>query len=340
MKIPVMLDSGAYSALTQRKPIALREYIDFCGEMVPRFRKAGIELTVVNLDDPHGDGSTSYENWLEMRRNGLCPLPMWHVHTSRKYLYRYMEHSAYIGLGGVGRQRSVFRRHASAYRSADGVLRAKGASTRLATYDRVFTSAPGVRFHFMACMIPSIVLRYPVFSVDGTRWLLESAWGTIPMPRLGSDGQWDYLRRYRQLYVSDRQRDKPDHLLNLPPAQRRRVVAYLVSIGLCQNNKPAEVVLNERDSRCIAAVRYWEGFARQINERRQFASSSILPTLFGDVPAEQSGRFPFRLYLSGEVTAEKWIRSPDVGVLFSYFYIRGKGAAHNRFMSLLEGVCR
>ena len=99
-----ILDSGAYSEWTARKdgkdikPIILEEYI--------KFIKNNLEI----IDhyfvlDVIGDHKGTMENFREMERQGLTPIPVFHMGTSLSELDKLVKEYPVVGLGGtVGRK--------------------------------------------------------------------------------------------------------------------------------------------------------------------------------------------------------------------------------------------
>ncbi len=49
-----------------------------------------VALDVINPSDPDGAARQGYENYKYMRREGLRPIPVWHVGESRDWLFRYL----------------------------------------------------------------------------------------------------------------------------------------------------------------------------------------------------------------------------------------------------------
>ena len=88
----IFLDSGAFSAYTIGEEINLQEYIDFLHKMKEY-------LEVYAALDVIGDPKASWQNYKEMVKQGLNPLPCFHQGSDFKWLHRYADKTDYIGLG-------------------------------------------------------------------------------------------------------------------------------------------------------------------------------------------------------------------------------------------------
>ncbi len=90
-----ILDSGAFSAKYLGKPIDLDEYIEFVKQNASYFEGGYFNLDVLD------DGPISYRNWIEMRRQGLDPIPVYHVSTEGRWLQRYLRQTDYVAIGSL-----------------------------------------------------------------------------------------------------------------------------------------------------------------------------------------------------------------------------------------------
>lgn len=92
--VDLFLDSGAYSAMTQAVNINLQDYIDFV-------KKHLDYISVYANLDVIGDAEASEKNLREMMRQGLTPLPVYHVSDCRPDMLRAMVREfEYIAIGG------------------------------------------------------------------------------------------------------------------------------------------------------------------------------------------------------------------------------------------------
>ncbi len=94
MTTDLLLDSGAYSAKTQKKRLDIDDYIDYIKVHHDVFNK------YFNLD-VIGNGPKSYENYLYMKMKGLKPIPVWHAETDPKFLELYLKDCEYIAIGAI-----------------------------------------------------------------------------------------------------------------------------------------------------------------------------------------------------------------------------------------------
>lgn len=143
-----MLDSGAYTAMTQGKTIDRSAYIDFCVEHRAGYRK------IVNLDVISGDVSTRVDEGLRnlqaMRDAGIDAMPVFHQGEP----WSVLTDLAPCGHVGLGFQRPI--------RCADEFL------------SECFSRIPmSVKVHGFGMANDKYTGSYPFDSVDSTTWLFE-----------------------------------------------------------------------------------------------------------------------------------------------------------------------
>lgn len=167
----VALDSGAFSAWSKGTPVNLDEYIKFVHSNRHMFS------WYANLD-VIGNAKATWDNQKEMERQGLRPLPCFHMGEDYKYLYRYMNNYEYIALGGV-----------------------VGASTRKIMLwldglfaDRVTDSQgrPFCKFHGFGLSSPKVIRSFPWYSADSATWLMVTGYGDILVPPPDGKGGYRY----------------------------------------------------------------------------------------------------------------------------------------------------
>lgn len=340
-KIPLMIDSGAYSAFTRGEPIDLQRYIEYLHRVIPLFDS----VEYVNLDVIGGDGSDSYENWQEMRRQGLNPVPVYHVITDVKWLKKYLRETDHISIGAVA---------ATAYKR------------RTWSLDRVWEEflvgsdrMPLFRVHGMGATSFRIMRRYPWHSVDSTSWLQPSAYGKLFLPKRTADG-WDYTGQPNAVFVSEksgRRGDKNEHLANWPKEKQQVVFQYLEEVGMPLGESKIvdgeeEVVIpgvrNDYWMRCQLNAMFFGRAFKAIEWPRPFSTQR--PSGFFGASAEKRGRSPKDIdgtpviYFSGDIPIENflgWTKSVvgGVGIMLSYYQLaKGDGLrAHQRLLALAEG---
>ena len=157
----IILDSGAFSAFTRKKDIDIEEYIDFIKEN-ERFLESYINLDVI------GSAEKSWENQKYLESRGLNPLPVFHHSDDFKWLDKCLEYDHFC-LGGI----------------ADTPTNAK----RVPFLDKCFRAIcdkdgiPKSKIHGLGVTSPSLLRRYPFYSVDSTSWLMSGATGVIIIPQ-------------------------------------------------------------------------------------------------------------------------------------------------------------
>ena len=222
--IPVMIDSGAWSAYTQKEEISLSAYIDYIKELLEK----GWDFEFLNLDVV-GDAKTSYRNWKRMRREGLEPWPVFHglvtvgerkgADTEQQWLRRYLESSDKLALGGIAfvptTRRQMF---------LDTLW-----ENFLIDDDRM----PKVRVHGLGLTSFTLMRRYPWYSVDSGSWMRLGVYGKVCLPRW-KGGEWDYTQPYVLgfSHKSPTRGEKGKHFDNLGPKEQEIVMRYLTSIGV------------------------------------------------------------------------------------------------------------
>lgn len=147
------LDSGAFSAFQQGTELNLQDYIDF----VHKWKDS---LDVYASLDVIGDAATSKTNYLEMKKQGLDPLPCVHIGTDVSYIDFYLQHTNYIALGGMAKRRPQIRK---------------------AWLDGIFSNYD-CDFHGFGVQDVPLLKRYPWYSVDASTWHFNARMGQIRTP--------------------------------------------------------------------------------------------------------------------------------------------------------------
>jgi len=150
-------DSGAFSAWASGKEIKLEDYIAFMKE-----HKDEVDV-YANLD-VIGCAEGTVKNYLAMREADLDPLPVFHFGEPESVLDLYMEHTDYIGLGGLV-----------------GINK----ENRYYFLDRVFNKCPDpakTYFHGFGIFMFDLVKEYPWGTIDSTTPVIMAANGNIYSP--------------------------------------------------------------------------------------------------------------------------------------------------------------
>ena len=220
----LILDSGAFSAWAKNGKVVLQDYIDFI------HKHKHLLTTYVNLDDITSPDK-SWENQREMERQGLSPLPVYHVGEPDKYLKMAMEYD-YFGVGGMALKTSL---------------------SRESQFDIVFTKVctkendyfPSHKLHGFGLTAPHLIIKFPWFSCDSTSWVMYGKYGLVLMPK-SVNGVPRYDVSPHTVAISARAKSIGDatHFNNLPDMQKERIIEYCESLGL----KLGKSVIRKEDS--------------------------------------------------------------------------------------------
>jgi hypothetical protein len=176
--VDLFLDSGAFSAWSQKVEIDIKDYIEYVKE------NKDYIVSYANLD-VIGSAEETWENQMIMEESGLKPIPIYHFKEDEKWLRKYLERDyEHIAFGGlVTDERSELHQWLS--RMFDKYI--------CNTPDR----KPQYKVHGFGMTSLKIMLKYPWFSVDSTSWVLTGRFGSVFVPRKAS--------------TIDNIRDKPDY---------------------------------------------------------------------------------------------------------------------------------
>jgi hypothetical protein len=229
--IRIFLDSGAFSAFTQKVEIKIEDYISFVKENEKY-------LHVYSNLDVIGDPATTWKNQIIMENAGLKPLPTFHYGSNLKWLKRILSKYEYMALGGmvpiptralVPWLDDLYKNHLC---DKDGV--------------------PKIKVHGFGVSSIKLLLRYPWYSVDSTSWIFLGKKGKIFVPRK-TNGKWDYTKVPIHVPVTKRSahiKIKGEHFENISPAAKKMVLEYIKYKGFCLGEskiveKPLDYVLKE-----------------------------------------------------------------------------------------------
>ena len=169
--VKIFLDSGAFSAHTLGKEINLKEYCRYIHENQDLIRvEDGVQM-IATLDSI-GDADKTYENLIEMQRQGVRSIPTFHMGEDERYLDWYVANYEYISLGGL-----------------------VGANPKqlVIWLDRMFSKhildgagRPKTRVHGFGITSIPIMERYPWYSCDSSSWIQTTSHGGITIPGYGN----------------------------------------------------------------------------------------------------------------------------------------------------------
>lgn len=216
-KVNLFLDSGAFSAYTQKVEIDVQEYIDFI-KTHQDVIEVYANLDFIHLTDKKLSAVKTWENQMAMEAAGLKPIPVFHYGEDEKWLQRYLKKGyEYIALGGMVKTTNL-----------------------LVWLDRIWhqylvdeKGFPKVKVHGFGQTSLRLMLRYPWYSVDSTSWVVTGRLGSIFVPRY-RDGKWIYDEDSWKISVSNKSPNKKEagqHIDTLPPTQKAIFLDYIHAKG-------------------------------------------------------------------------------------------------------------
>lgn len=168
--VKVFLDSGAFSAFTKGVEVDITKYCNYIKQNMDIIEHVDGILCASVLDGI-GDPQKTYDNQMEMERQGVKPLPCFHYGEDERYLEWYVANYDYITLGGM-----------------------VPISTKQLIYwldrlwDKYLTDGAGrpkIKVHGFGLTSLPLMKRYPWFSVDSSTWVQWAANGMILLPGMG-----------------------------------------------------------------------------------------------------------------------------------------------------------
>jgi hypothetical protein len=211
-KIKFFLDSGAYSAWSQKTEINIHDYIKFVKEY-QHLIDAYANLDVI------GSAEGTWENQMIMEKEGLSPIPTYHYGEDIKWLKKYLSLDYdYISLGGM-----------VPISTSDLV---PWLDVLFSEYLCDESGMPKVRVHGFGLTSSELIARYPWYSVDSTSWVIVGRMGSIHIPAKRK-GKWDYSKAWK-VAVSDQNPGKKEagkHITTLTPTEREIMLEYIHEKG-------------------------------------------------------------------------------------------------------------
>jgi len=209
----LFLDSGAYSSWTRGVTIDLQGYIDYVKRHVDF-------LDVYACLDVVGNPEATYQNQLEMERQGLRPLIVFHKGEDYKWLELYVSRYDYIGIGGVAAPRLT------------GTKSFEEVQSHLDRCFEIICDRPGhiprCKVHGFGVGTPVLILRYPWYSIDTTSWLMTSRYGSVYVP-VFRNGKFRYDLVPWKIIVSSRSphlKEEGKHFDTLTKMEQEVVLRY------------------------------------------------------------------------------------------------------------------
>jgi len=153
----LMLDSGAFSAFTQKKEIDVQKYCDFIRANEQYISKS-VNLDVINPQDPEVAAAAGMDNFLIMKDRGINAMPVFHARESWKWLDQMLALTDYIGLSGTSLVSPVEDR----------------AWHRLIwNYVTDKDGYPIAKFHSFGNTSEYMLLTMPFYSADSATWMIQ-----------------------------------------------------------------------------------------------------------------------------------------------------------------------
>jgi hypothetical protein len=209
--VDLFLDSGAFSAFTQKVEIDILEYCAFIKE---HNIKHYSNLDVI------GSAKETYKNQRIMERQGLRPIPVFHYGEDVKWLKRYLKKGYdYISLGGM-----------VPISTPDLIVWLDHLFTNNLTDSK---GMPKIKVHGFGLTSFVLMFRYPWYSVDSTSWVVTGRLGSIFIP-VFRGGKWDFSKPPLKIAVSSKSpslKEAGKHISTLSPLQKKILLSYLTDHG-------------------------------------------------------------------------------------------------------------
>lgn len=149
-KPKIMLDSGAYSAFTKGKGIALTDYLKYVQD-----NREYIDL-FISLDVIQ-DSDLSYWYWHIAREKGYKPIPVFHYLEDEKVLSKYANQTDYIALGGTVPEKD---------------------KNKVADWVRLIVAQyPEIKFHVLGTSSRKVIDTCAIASADSSTWIMQAIMG-------------------------------------------------------------------------------------------------------------------------------------------------------------------
>jgi len=232
-QVSLFLDSGAFSAWTQKIEINIDDYIAF----IKKYENS-LEL-FANLDSI-GNAEKTLDNQNYMESKGVKPLPCFHFGEEKKYIEYYSENYDYIALGGmVGRSKKDLEPWLDKI-WGDFLTNPDGSAK--------------IKVHGFGMTSVSLMKKYPWYSVDSTSWVLTGRFG----------GVFCNIGDYNKINVSNKG-DLQDsaHFLQLPPHSQEQVRKYFADLG---RGYTIEELMTEYKARDEVNILYFLALEKEMTE--------------------------------------------------------------------------
>lgn len=246
MKVNLIVDSGAYSAFTQGKPVDLKAYADFVLQNQSHITKT-VNLDVIDPQGPEAAASKGFENLLYMRSRGIDAMPVLHARESFRWIDKMFDLGIdYIGLSGTSLVSPVENRiwHDLIWQ-----------------YVTDKQGFPIAKFHAFGDTSVERLITYPFYSADSATWMIQAG----RAGRIRLKGKSYQLRSHKisdSNYIS----------ANDPAPQKQAWEECIRELGLC----PDAVMSVQGKGSELAMIRSYLVASELLNLQEQSASCTKL----------------------------------------------------------------
>ena len=282
----VFLDSGAFSVWKKGMSVNIQDYIDF----IHKYKH--LINVYANLDDMNSPDKT-WENQREMERQGLNPLPVYHIGEPYKYFKMALEYE-YFAVGGV-----VFKGRGVLYRGLVDIF-----STVCPASNNFM---PTHKVHGFALTSPILAVTFPWYSVDSTSWVLYGKYGVILIPaELKNYGTVPYT-----IFVSTRSKAQSfadAHINTVSDMERDSVLDYVHRKGFQMGESE---FFTAENGYTLQDNEYW------VDRKNKKAERVIVPGLSNDHKIRD--QFNLMYYLELEKSIPPWPWAWESKAMKSFF---------------------
>ncbi len=254
-KIKLLLDSGAFSAWRQKKPVDLDEYIRYIHDN-ESFITHPVNLDVIpgefgrkpTPDEVEYSAREGWKNLKHMEAEGISAIPVFHQGEEFKWLYKLLDEGYdYIGI------------------SPDN---GKPQSQKNKWLDDVYAKIcdmdgrPLVKTHGFAVTSIKSIFRYPWYTVDSMTWLLAASYGGVFVPQW-KDGGFTHRVTPWTVKISEKSPTKKQgiHFDNFGKEAQKHILEYWEELGVTY-----EELTTDFKARTISNVHYLQSVQRELNK--------------------------------------------------------------------------
>lgn len=226
----LFLDSGAFSAWRQNVNIDLKRYIKF---ILKNIKKIDVYCSLDHILSY----KKSVEDYKEMKKQGLNPLPCFHFGEPYSVLENYLKQTSYVALGGIAK---------------------RNKKERSLWLDTIFNKYPG-QYHGFGIQDRDILKRYPWHSIDSSSAHVMARFGGICTP-------WGDIKINPKVNEKD--------LSWKSPRSETTIQEWVLSLGI-DYDRAKENSAEGIELRCLINILYYESLKKQHIEKGRFSGFQI-----------------------------------------------------------------